>query len=194
MTLLKSIFALSAAGLLGASAVPARAGDVSIDLQFNTGHRGPPPIYQPYQPYQPAYQPVYQPAVTRVWVAPVYNTVTENTWHEPVTQDSVSTQWVPDEWALQDVRRVDQFGRRIIVREQVLVVPGHMQDIHTPVVVQAGYWAPEAKTVLVRDGYWQTVEAPPVVYVAPAPPPPPYCWPAPRQDVHVYYDRHYDRR
>jgi len=180
MKLFNATLALTAAVALGLAANSAQARtDVSIDLRL--GHPAPPPpvVYQ---------QTIIAPNVQQVWVPAQYQTVTENTWHDPVTQDQVKQTWVPDRYEVRPVQTADQYGRPITVNQQVLVEPGHWQDVHTPVVVQAGYWGPETKQVLVSPGHWETVSAP-VVYATPVVPPPYY---GPRRDVRIYYDRHDD--
>jgi len=183
MKLFNATIALTAATALGMAATSAMARtDVSVDLHLG-GHPVPPPCGPVYQ------QTIIAPTVQQVWVPAQYQTVTENTWHDPVTQDQVKQTWVPDRYEVRPMQTVDQYGRPITVNQQVLVEPGHWQDVHTPVVVQAGYWGPETKQVLISEGHWETVQAP-VVYAQPVVVPPPYYY-GPRSDVHVYYDNYH---
>ncbi|MGC4032628.1 MAG: hypothetical protein QM754_13025 [Tepidisphaeraceae bacterium] len=151
--------AVAAIGLVGVT--HAQAG-VSVDIRVGS----PPP--PPCPPSTGAV--VYGSTTEQVWVPEVRQTVVQNVWHEPVTEDRVSQVWVPDRYEPRDVTVKDQNGNWIVVKQQVVVEPGHYQDIHTPVIIRAGYWGPEAQSVVVSPGHWETVSRPVVVRTYSPPP------------------------
>lgn len=179
---------MMAGGLLALGTVQAQAG-VTVDI--NLGCPPPRPV-------------IYGPVVDQVWVPAVTQTVVQNVWHEPVTQDQVTQTWCPDRYEVRDVVVGERHGRSVIVRQTVLVEQGHWTDVHTPIVVRAGYYAAEPQTVIVTPGHWETVARPvivrgPICEPAPVvvlPPPGPYG-PGPWRDHRGYghdYDRGYGER
>jgi hypothetical protein len=98
--------------------------------------------------------PVYRDRVEQVWVAPVYRTVCDRVWCEPVVQDVRDRVWVDSVYEFRDVVRYER-GRRVIVRERVLVSPGHYEDRHRQVVVTPGHWDNVERQELVTPGHWE---------------------------------------
>ena len=137
-----ALLSLVSASLI-AGATTAQAG-VSVDIDV---HSGPPARYYPVGGEQ----------IDRVWVPPVKQLVTQNVWHEPVTEDRVERTWVPDRYEAREVRGHDYRGRPVRVIEQVLVEPAHWEDRRTCVVVRAGYFGPETTETIIQPGYWQPV-------------------------------------
>ena len=179
---MQKLAAIIGTGLVLAGAAAANAG-VSVDVRIGAG-----------QPYPPPLPPVvYTPTADQVWVPAVTQTVVQNVWHEPVTEDRVSHTWLPDRYEVRNVPVIDARGVQVLTQQSVLVEPGHWQDVHNPVVVRAGYYGPEAQTVVVTPGYWETVQRP--VFVRGYGPPPPLVVyrEGPWRDHYGYYDHRYDR-
>jgi hypothetical protein len=104
---------------------------------------------------------VPEPApVDRVWVEPVYQTVSDRQWIEPVYQTVVDRVWVPEHREDRDVLR----HGRVVHREWVFV-PGHYDDAPRQVLVSEGHWQQVERQELVAPGHWETrVEAAPAPY------------------------------
>lgn len=102
-------------------------------------------------------EPVYQTAVDHVWVAPTYRTVTDRVWCPPVTQNVTQRVWIPDRFEGRDVVRYEH-GRRCIVRENVLVAPGHYEDRVTQVEVTPGHYDEAQHQELVCAGHYEDVQ------------------------------------
>jgi hypothetical protein len=132
-------------------------GDVLVNVDLGHDHCAPPP---------PVVEPVVVEPVTteRVWVDPVYQTVTDRVWVAPVTQDTVQRVWVDATYENRDVVIYTRHGREV-VREQVLITPGHWEDQHTQVIVTPGYWENVDRQVLVTPGHYE--DRPVAVAVAP---------------------------
>lgn len=79
------------------------------------------------------------PIIRERCVEPEYRVVVDRVWHEPVVRTECETVWVPDRYECHE-RVYFRCGQRVVVREQVLVEPGHFQMIERQVVVREGYW------------------------------------------------------
>jgi hypothetical protein len=53
-----------------------------------------------------------------------------------------------------DIRVWDGYHHRI-VRENVVVCPGHFEEQHHPLVVSEGHWDTVARQELVTPGHWE---------------------------------------
>jgi hypothetical protein len=119
-------------------------GDVlfNVDFGHDHDHFAPQPVV------------VDQCATERVWVEPVYQTVCDHVWVAPVTQDAVQRVWVEPTYEDRDVVVYARHGREV-VREQVLVAPGHWEDQHTQVIVTPGHYEDVSRQVLVTPGHFE---------------------------------------
>lgn len=143
---------LAVAGL----AAPAMAGDFGFGFSFGKSGKGkgfsfafdygrpavvapapvvvaPPPVVVAPAPVVVTPPPV---VVERVWVEPVYKTVTERVWVPTVRT------------AYRDVPVYDVYGNVVSYRREAYSV-------------QSGYWREVTRQVCVREGYWTTVPATP---------------------------------
>lgn len=90
----------------------------------------------------------------RVWVPPVYRTVYDRVWIEPVTRTEYERVWVTDRYEWRDAVRCVN-GRDIVVRDYVLVEPGHYVDQPRTVVVTPGRFEDRPRQELVCVGRWE---------------------------------------
>lgn len=150
------------AAVLGLSPAAALAGhheDFRVDFDFRHGrphidiYRLPPP---------PAPVPVPETREVRVWVEPVYQTVTERQWVPAEYRTVIDHVWVPDRFEFRDHPRWE-YGRHVIYRERILVVPGHYEDVPRQELVCEGHYADVQRQVLVTPGHWETRIEPVVV-------------------------------
>lgn len=82
--------------------------------------------------------PAYEDREVRVWVEPVYRTVTNRVW-------------VADRYETREVDRYDH-GRRERWEERVLVEPAHYEDVCRQELVCEGHWETHMERVAV-DAY-----------------------------------------
>ncbi len=122
-------------------------------------------------------EPVYRTVCDRQWVEPTYQTVTERVWIAPTESSRTERVYVPEQYGYRDVVRCDEWGRRRVCREQVLIcaahyedrqvgcveIPGHYQDVTRQQIVCDGHWQRCERQQLVCAGHWETRGAP--VYV-----------------------------
>jgi hypothetical protein len=99
--------------------------------------------------------PVVEERTTQVWVEPAYHTVTDRVWCPPVTQNVTQRIWITDGFETRDVIRYER-GRRIIVRENVLVTPGHYEDRVAQVEVTPGHYEDVQRQECVTPGHYET--------------------------------------
>jgi hypothetical protein len=97
------------------------------------------------------------PPPARVWIAPVYQDVTEQVWIPAVTRTEIQCVDVPAQYGYRDVVVRDFFGRRHIRQEQVLISPAHRENQPVEVVVAPGHFEVQTHQQLVCDGHWQDV-------------------------------------
>jgi hypothetical protein len=100
-------------------------------------------------------EPVYQTVSDRHWVEPVYRTVTEHVWVAPVTQTVNDRVWVPERVERRDVVRYEH-GRRF-VRDERVVTPGHYENTQREVAVTPGHYEDVQRQECVTEGHWETV-------------------------------------
>jgi hypothetical protein len=116
----------------------------------------------------PEYREVEELRTTRVWVEPVYRTVTDRVWHPAVVRDECERIWVPDRYETRDVVHYEHH-RKLIVCENVLVERGHFEDRTHQVVVSEGYWENCNRQELVCAGHFEDqTERVPLTYERPA--------------------------
>jgi len=82
-------------------------------------------------------RPVYVDREVRVWIEPVYRTVCDRVW-------------VPDQFEDREVVFYHH-GWRHVRHEQVLVVPGHYQDLPRQVLVTPGHFETRIERVVVNN-------------------------------------------
>jgi hypothetical protein len=102
-------------------------------------------------------EPVYTTVRDRVWVEPVYKTVCERVWVEPVYKTVYEEVCVPARYEVRECVRY-QRGRRVIIRERVLVEPEHSRRVARNVCVSEGRWDTVERRVCVSEGHWDVVE------------------------------------
>ncbi len=103
-------------------------------------------------------EPVYDVRTEQVYVEAVYETRVERVWHEPIVETRYQRVWVPDRFENRVIRCVDYAGRIVFRTETVLAEPGHFADQQVPVVVREGWWETVERRVCVREGGWQMVQ------------------------------------
>jgi len=102
-------------------------------------------------------EPVYRTVSDRVWVEAEYRTEVERVWCEPVYQTVCEKVWVPDRYEVRDVVSYER-GRRVIRHERVLCERGHYVEQNRQVLVTAGHWDNVERRACVSEGHWTTVE------------------------------------
>jgi len=102
-------------------------------------------------------EPVYRTVSEKVFVEPVYRTEVQRVWCEPVYQTVCEKVWVPDRYEVRDVV-YNERGRRVVRHERVLCERGHYVEQNRQVLVTAGHWDNVEKRVCVSEGRWTTVE------------------------------------
>ena len=133
---LGTILAGATSGILPAAAQAGRH-DVNLDIDIRAGQRHIDP-------------PIVEDRPVRVWVEPVYRTVSEQVWCAPVTQTVTERVWCPDRYEDQRIER--RYGR--ITYERVLV-PGHYEDRTHDVVVTPGHYDQVQRQELVTPGHYE---------------------------------------
>jgi hypothetical protein len=122
-------------------------------------------------------EPVYQTVTERQWVDPVYQTVIDRVWVPATTTSQVQRVYVPNQYSWQDVVACDAWGRRYVRRQQVLVcaahyesrqvvvagAPGHYEDVQHQQLVCEGHWQDVQRQEIVTPGHWDVCAAPVVV-------------------------------
>ena len=103
-------------------------------------------------------EPVYRTVTDRRWVPPVYRDVTTRVWVEPVVRTIPDRKWVPERFEWRDVVYYDHYGRRRCKRERVLVERGHFVDCPRTVEIAPGRWDTCTRQELVCEGKWETCE------------------------------------
>lgn len=135
-----------------------RSGGTMVDVSIHT-RTGPPACVPPAQPHVQRVwvEPVYRTVTEQQWIPPVYRTVTDRVWREPVVQTVVDRVWVPDRCGWRETVQCGPWGRRV-VREWVVIEPGHYVEQPRQVVVAPGHYEDVQRQELVCDGRWQTVQ------------------------------------
>lgn len=152
---------------------------IHVDVDIHRPHR-------PVQVYEDRVtkvwvEPVYRTVTDRVWREPVYRTVTDRVWVEPVVREECERVWVPDRWEVRDVVRYE-CGVTVVTRQRVLVEPGHFEMRPRPVVMAPGRWECVERQELVCEGRWEFVERQELVC--------PGRWEMRTERVPVLVDRH----
>jgi hypothetical protein len=147
---MKSILAAAVLGLSPAAALAGHHEDFRVDFDFRHGR----PHIDIYRVPPPPAPPVGNREV-RVWVEPVYQTVTDRQWVPAEYRTVVDRVWVPDRFEMREYPRWDH-GRRVIFRERVLVAPGHYEDAPRQELVCDGHYEDVQRQVLVTPGHWET--------------------------------------
>jgi len=147
---MKSIIAATVLSLSPAAALAGRHDQFRVDFDFRHGR----PHVDIYRVPPPAAPPVEGREV-RVWVDPVYQTVTDRQWVPAEYRTVVDHIWVPDRFELRESPRWER-GRRAIHRERVLVAPGHYDDVPRQELVCEGRYEDVQRQVLVTPGHWET--------------------------------------
>lgn len=135
--------------------------ELRVNVNLGGGHLGlnlPIPTSEPEDRIDRVWiPPVYRTVTDRVWVQPEYRTVTDRVWREPVVQDACDRVWVEPVYEVRDVVTYEGHHRRI-GQQRVLVSPGHWEERHHPVVISDGHWENVDRQELVCEGHWQNVE------------------------------------
>jgi hypothetical protein len=156
-------FAAACAGLPASTALAGpRHGNVRLDIDLRGGtavveqRRECEPVYENRQS-RVWVEPVYRTCTDRRWVEPVYRTVCDHVWREAVVNTVCDRVWVPDRYERRDVVRWAH-GCRTLVREAVLVEPGHYDTVKHDVVVTPGHFEDVQRQELVCAGRWETTD------------------------------------
>jgi hypothetical protein len=112
--------------------------------------------------------PQCDPSPERVWVEPVYRTVTDRVWVEPVTMIRVERFDIPAQYGWREVVYYDRYGRPHRERQQVLISPARCEERSVPVVACPGHFEEQTHQQLVCEGHWESrVEQPTAVFETP---------------------------
>lgn len=150
----KGVTSIIAGAALGLSPVAAFAGHhEEFGIDFDLRHGRPHVEIYRVPPAPPA--PPVEGREVRVWVEPVYQTVTDRQWVAAEYRTVVDHVWVPERYEVRDLPRWDH-GHRIIHRERVLVVPGHYEDASRQELVCGGHYEDVQRQMLVTPGHWET--------------------------------------
>jgi hypothetical protein len=166
----KWLCAALAAGAIASAALPASADErrdydrgrdrrdggvrVGVDLNLGGGRREPRVEERRVKVWV---EPVYRTVTERVWVEPTFRMVSERVWQEPVVRVQTERFSVPDRYEWRSYYRQDRFGRRVHVREKVLVERAHFEERQTRVVVKPGCWETVERREVDREGYFNNV-------------------------------------
>lgn len=143
---LKTGLAAAAIGVLPAAAMAREhhyrvgIGPVHIDVNYGDGAVIAPPPAPPR-----GYREV------RVWVDPVYRTVTDRQWVAPMYRTVIDHVWVPPH---QEVREEERWRHR--ERRERVFVPGHYEDVPRQELVAEGHYDEIQRQELVTPGHWET--------------------------------------
>lgn len=132
-----------AVGSIAAMSSPVQAG-TSVDFDIRLGSSS-------------GYDDDYAPTVRRVWVEPVYRSVTERVWVEPIYTTKTESVWVEErvvQWT-EVTYGHGPFARR--ERVPYRVEPAHYETRESQVQVQPGRWEEQRRQELVFAGYWKEV-------------------------------------
>jgi hypothetical protein len=102
-------------------------------------------------------EPIYRTVSQRQWVDADYQTVAERVWVPTTTTASTQHVWMPDRYGWRDVETYE-WGRRYLHREWVLVEAGHYEDVLGPAVCVPGHYEDVQRQQLVCDGHWAMVD------------------------------------
>jgi len=91
----------------------------------------------------------------RIWVEPVYRTVSDRVWVEPVYKTVCENVWVPERCEVRETV-CSEHGRRIVRRDRVVVEPGHMDRVERRVLVTEGHFDCVERRELVCAGHYET--------------------------------------
>lgn len=111
------------------------------------------------------YLSAYAHRPIQVWVAPVYQTVTQRVWVPEMIQTVTDRTWVPDRYDWREIEHGEGW-RHWVTRDYVLVEPGHYVDVPRQTIMPAHY-EDQAQQILVTPGHWETR----MERIAMAPPP-----------------------
>jgi hypothetical protein len=132
-SMFKKLISVAPVGLgsvLAFAAAPSTASAHWVRLGL---HIGLPPVVVE----APAPAPVYADCEMRIWVAPVYRTVCDRVW-------------VPDQFENREVVFYHH-GWRHVRHEQVLVAPGHYEDLNRLALVAPGHYETRIERVVVGN-------------------------------------------
>lgn len=103
---------------------------------------------------EPAPAPCVERA-DRVWVEPVYRTVSDRVWVEPVYKTVCENVWVPERCEVRETVCFER-GHRIVRRDRVIVEPGHFDRVERRVLVSDGHFDCVERQELVCAGHFET--------------------------------------
>jgi hypothetical protein len=129
---IRKLISIAPVGLGSVLAIAAAPSTASAHwIHFGLGVSLPPIVVA-----APAPAPVYADREVRIWVEPVYQTVCDRVW-------------VPDQYTDREVVYY-RHGWRHATHEQVLVTPGHFENVNRQVVVTPGHYETHIEHVLVN--------------------------------------------
>lgn len=165
----KFLCAALAAGAIASATLPASAderrdrdrGDrrdgavrVGVDLNFGGGRREPRVEERKVKVWV---APVYRTVTEKVWVDPTFHMVSDRVWQEPVVRVQTERVFVPDRYETRTYFRSNGFGVRVKVTEKVLVERAHYEQRETKVVVKPGCWEVVERREVDQEGYFNNV-------------------------------------
>jgi hypothetical protein len=146
--------AISSAALPSVARADGRDRDGRLKVEVDLGGGGPRFEERRTKVWVP---PVYRTVSDQVWVEPVYKPVEDRVWRQPVVEVKFERAWVPDRFETRVITRRER-GRTVRITQKVLVEPGHWDRQRREVVVNPGCWETTVRHECVSEGRWDTVE------------------------------------
>jgi len=165
----KFLCAALAAGAIASAALPARADErrgydrhderrdsgVRVGVDLNFGGRREPRVEE--RKVKVWVEPVYRTVTEKVWVDPTFRMVTDRVWQEPVVRVQTERVFIPDRYETRTYFRTNGFGVRVRVTEKVLVERAHYEQRESKVVVKPGCWETVQRREVDQEGYFNNV-------------------------------------
>lgn len=129
--------------------------DIRVDIDFSRDRF---PRHDDRYEQRVWVEPVYRTVTDRVWVEPVYREVCDRVWVEPVFEERCERVWVEARYEYRDVVRIDYRGAKFRARERVCVEPAHWEERKVRVCVREGRWEDVRRREVVCEGHWKTIE------------------------------------
>ena len=132
-----------------------RDGGVRVGVDLNLGGRREPRVEE--RKVKVWVEPVYRTVTEKVWVDPTFRMVTEKVWREPVVRVQAERVFVPDRYETRTYFRTNGFGVRVKITEKVLVERAHYEQRESRVVVKPGCFEIVERREVDREGYFDNV-------------------------------------
>lgn len=123
-----------------------------VDIEIRGGGYGRAPVVREERVW---IEPVYRTVTERRWVEATYRTVSDRVWFQPVVRREVYDRvWEPDRYEWRETVCWEH-GRRVVRGATVLVERGHFEDRCRDVVIAPGHYEDRPRQELVCAGHWE---------------------------------------